>query len=110
MTVWRIDAPGQTIALTTEGAVPRVIWWGPTLPADEDLAGLARAQVADLTGGMLDRLPDLTLCPLQATDWQGQPGLVAADCLRPWRALQLPGLSRHRAGADRGRNPVDPKL
>ena len=66
MMVWRIDAPGQTIALTTEGAVPRVIWWGPTLPADEDLAGLARAQVSDLTGGMLDRLPDLTLCPLPA--------------------------------------------
>ena len=59
MMVWRIDAPGQTIALTTEGAVPRVIWWGPTLPADEDLAGLARAQVSDLTGGMLDRLDSL---------------------------------------------------
>jgi alpha-galactosidase len=79
MTVWRIDALGQTIALTTEGAVPRVIWWGPTLPADEDLAGLARAQVSDLTGGMLDRLPDLTLCPLPAADWQGQPGLIAAE-------------------------------
>ena len=79
MMVWRIDAPGQTIALTTEGAVPRVIWWGPTLPADEDLAGLARAQVSDLTGGMLDRLPDLTLCPLPAADWQGQPGLIAAE-------------------------------
>lgn len=79
MTRWRIDAPGQTLAVAATEGLPRVIWWGPPLPPDEDLAELDRAQHSDLTGGMLDRLPDLTLCPLPAADWQGQPGLEVAD-------------------------------
>ena len=79
MQTWRIDAPGQTIAIACDGGLPRVIWWGPSLPMAEDLAELALAQASDLTGGMLDRLPDLTLCPLPAADWQGQPGLVLAE-------------------------------
>ncbi len=79
MTCWRLDAPGQTLALNTTGGVPRVIWWGPPLPATEDLKALAASTVSDLTGGMLDRLPDLTLCPLPGADWQGQPGLEVAE-------------------------------
>ncbi len=74
MTQWRLDAPGQTLALAVTDGLPFVIWWGPTLPQDEDLATLQAAGRSDLTGGMLDRLPDLTLCPLPAADWQGQPG------------------------------------
>ncbi|MFD1809994.1 hypothetical protein ACFSHQ_23915 [Gemmobacter lanyuensis] len=78
MSQWRIDAPGQTLVLASSSGVPRVIWWGPTLPASEDLAELARAEASDMTG-MLDRLPELTLCPLPSADWQGQPGLVLAE-------------------------------
>lgn len=79
MTCWRLDAPGQTLVLAAAGGLPRVVWWGPSLPPDEDLAELDRAGQSDLTGGMLDRLPDLTLCPLPAADWQSQPGLEVAE-------------------------------
>ena len=108
MTLWRIDAPGQTIALAAGDGLPRVIWWGPALPEGEDLAELARAQTPDLTGGMLDRLPDLTLCPLPAADWQGQPGLVLAEAdgrpllprLRFQSAQEAPGLLRLISGGE----------
>lgn len=108
MTTWRIDAPGQTLALVSNGALPCVIWWGPALPEGEDLAELARADQSDLTGGMLDRLPDLTLCPLPAADWQGQPGLVLAEAdgrplsprLQFLHAEKQPGLIRLISGGD----------
>ncbi|MCA0270996.1 MAG: alpha-galactosidase [Proteobacteria bacterium] len=108
MTTWRIDAPGQTLALVSDVALPRVIWWGPSLPEGEDLAELARADQSDLTGGMLDRLPALTLCPLPAADWQGQPGLVLAEAdgrplsprLQFLRAEEGPGLIRLISGGD----------
>lgn len=79
MTHWRLDAPGQTLVLAATDSLPAVIWWGPPLPATEDLFALHSATRSDLTGGMLDRLPDLTLCPLPDFDWQGQPGLEVAD-------------------------------
>lgn len=79
MTHWRIDTPQQTLVLSSEGGIPAALYWGPPLPADEDLDQFALAARADLTGGMLDRLPDLTLCPMPADDWQGQPGLVVSD-------------------------------
>lgn len=85
MTEFRLDAgtgdQAQTIALTTSGGIPEVIWWGARLPEDEDLAQLAVAARNDLTGGMLDALPALSLCPEGGRAFQGQPGLVlsAAD-------------------------------
>ena len=67
MTHWRLDAgvgdAAQTIALTTSGGIPAVIWWGAALPHDEDLSQLAAATRSDLTGGMLDALPALSLTP-----------------------------------------------
>jgi len=78
---WRIDAGGQTIALATTGGIPEVIWWGPSLPQDEDLAQLALATRNDITGGMLDQLPALSLSPEPGRAFQGQPGhmLATAD-------------------------------
>jgi alpha-galactosidase len=76
---WRIDAGGQTIALATSGGLPEVIWWGPSLPLDEDLGQLARAQTNDITGGMLDRLPALSLSPEPGRGFQGQPGHLLAE-------------------------------
>lgn len=82
MTEWRLDAgtgaSAQTIALTTVGGIPEVVWWGAALPADEDLSQLAAAARNDLTGGMLDRLPALSLCPEAGRAFPGQPGLVLA--------------------------------
>lgn len=85
MTEFRLDAgagdQGQTIALATWGGVPEVIWWGAALPEGEDLSELAAASRNDLTGGMLDALPALSLCPEAGRAFQGQPGLIlsAAD-------------------------------
>lgn len=76
---WRLDTGAQTIALASDGGVPCVIWWGATLPLDEDLAQLAASTRNDVTGGMIDRLPDLSLCPESGRAFQGQPGLVVAE-------------------------------
>ncbi len=75
---WRIDTPGQTIALATEGGIPQVIYWGPRLPDTEDLGQLALAARYDLTGGMLDKLPALSLSPEPGRAFQGQPGHMLA--------------------------------
>lgn len=76
---WRIDARGQTIALASEGGIPEVIYWGPQLPEEEDLGQLALAARHDLTGGMLDKLPALSLSPEPGRAFQGQPGHVLAE-------------------------------
>jgi alpha-galactosidase len=76
---WRIDAGGQTLALATTGGIPQVIYWGATLPQNEDLASLAAASRADLTGGMLDALPALSLSPESGRSFQGQPGLILTE-------------------------------
>ena len=73
---WRLDCAGQSLVLTSSGGVPEAIYWGPALPQEEDLEALVTASRSDLTGGMLDALPPLSLCPVQGNDWQGQPGLV----------------------------------
>ncbi len=78
MTTWRLDAGAQTLVLATDGGVPAAVYWGPALPPWEDLDDLAQAARMDLTGGMLDVLPPLTLCPGPGEPWQGQPGLALA--------------------------------
>lgn len=75
---WRVDAGGQTLALASDGGIPAVVYWGTRLPAGEDLAALAAATAQDLTGGMLDRLAPLSLCPEPGRAFPGQPGLVVA--------------------------------
>jgi alpha-galactosidase len=76
---WRIDAGGQTLALATEGGIPEVIYWGPRLPEAEDMAQLALAHRNDLTGGMLDQLPRLSLSPEPGRAFHGQPGHILAE-------------------------------
>ena len=56
------------------GALPEVIDWGAPLPEGEGLVALARALQSDVTGGMLDRRPPMTVCPLPGDLFPGQPG------------------------------------
>ena len=79
MKTWRIDSPAQTIALASSGGIPEVIHWGPRLPDGEDLAQLALSSVQDLTGGMIDALPALSLTPEPGRAFQGQPGLMLSE-------------------------------
>jgi alpha-galactosidase len=76
---WRIDAGGQTMALATSGGIPEVTYWGAALPPTEDLSQLAAATHSDLTGGMLDALPALSLSPEPGRAFQGQPGHLLAE-------------------------------
>lgn len=75
---WRLDDERQTLVLTSRNdGMPSVIYWGGALPEDENLNDLSAATELDLNGGMLDRLPDLSLCPLSSQTFPGQPGLKA---------------------------------
>jgi alpha-galactosidase len=76
---WRLDDAFQTLVLAARDAgMPEVVYWGASLPADEDLEQLALATLSDLTGGMLDALPPLSICPEASASFPGQAGLVIA--------------------------------
>ncbi len=79
MKTWRIDTTAQTIALASSGGIPEVIHWGPRLPDGEDLAQLALSTVQDVTGGMIDAVPALSLTPEAGRAFQGQPGLLLSE-------------------------------
>jgi alpha-galactosidase len=79
MRQWRVDTPGQTLVLSSDGGIPEVIYWGASLPQAEDLAQVAASGRHDLTGGMVDHLPALSLCPESGRAFQGQPGLICSD-------------------------------
>ncbi|MFK7745137.1 MAG: alpha-galactosidase [Roseobacter sp.] len=77
---WRLDDARQTLVLGSEnGRCPEVIYWGAPLPLNEDLSELAAASALDVTGGMLDANPDLSLCPEAARSFPGQPGMIIRD-------------------------------
>ncbi|MFS4582411.1 alpha-galactosidase [Phaeobacter sp. C3_T13_0] len=75
--LWRIDAPGQTLVLSSDGGIPSAIYWGPSLHPETELAAMASACEQEVTGGMIDRLPPLSLCPETSMSFEGQPGLIA---------------------------------
>ncbi len=83
---WRLDdahpetGARQTMVLTATGdRLPQVVYWGAPLPAGADLATLHAAHAIDVTGGMLDENPDLSLCPEASRSFPGQPGLILRD-------------------------------
>ncbi len=77
---YRIDDARQTLVLAAKGdRLPQVVYWGARLPDGEDLETLHAAHVIDVTGGMLDENPDLSLCPEATRSFPGQPGLILRD-------------------------------
>ncbi|MBV6658702.1 MAG: alpha-galactosidase [Devosiaceae bacterium] len=77
---WRLDDERQTLVLAAHGdRLPELAYWGAPLPAGEDLGVLQRAAALDVTGGMLDANPDLSICPEAARLFPGQPGLILRD-------------------------------
>ncbi|MCK0167992.1 alpha-galactosidase [Jannaschia sp. S6380] len=80
---WRLDdahpdtGGRQTLVLAARGdRLPQVVYWGAPLSQDAPLDTLARGHAIDVTGGMLDENPDLSLCPEAVRSFPGQPGLV----------------------------------
>ena len=77
---WRIDAGRQTLVLAAHGQrLAGVVYWGASLPENEDLETIARAYEIDLTGGMLDANPELSLSPEAGRTFPGQPGLIVGS-------------------------------
>ncbi|SFC24147.1 alpha-galactosidase [Tropicimonas isoalkanivorans] len=77
---WRVDGPGQTLVLgSRDGRLAEVVYWGPRLPEREDLETVFKAHRSDVTGGMLDENPELSICPEASRSFPGQPGLVVSD-------------------------------
>ncbi len=56
-----------------------MVYWGASLPVSEDLSALVASASQDITGGMIDALPRLSLCPESGRAFQGQPGLMLAE-------------------------------
>jgi len=74
---WRLDDSRQTLVLGAHrDRLAEVIYWGPNLPDNEDLQTLYLANQLDVTGGMLDANPELSICPEATRSFPGQPGLV----------------------------------
>lgn len=77
---YRIDDGRQTLVLAARNdRLPEAVYWGALLPADENLDTLHAAHAIDVTGGMLDENPDLSICPEATLSFPGQPGLILRD-------------------------------
>ncbi|KQI72224.1 alpha-galactosidase [Loktanella sp. 5RATIMAR09] len=77
---YRIDDGRQTLVLAARNdRLPEVVYWGALLPAEENLDTLHAAHRIDVTGGMLDENPDLSICPEATRSFPGQPGLILRD-------------------------------
>jgi alpha-galactosidase len=78
---YRLDDKTQTLVLTATAGLPSIAYFGPSLPNGEDLGQFALAHEMDLTGGMLDRLAPLTICPVGDGVYQGQPALCISNAI-----------------------------
>ena len=77
---WRLDDSRQSLILGSRNDhLAEVVYWGPRLPDREDLETIYRANAIDVTGGMLDANPELSVCPEATRTFPGQPGLVLHD-------------------------------
>jgi alpha-galactosidase len=77
---WRLDDARQSLVIgSRNGHLAEIVYWGARLSDDEDLETLYRANQIDVTGGMLDANPELSLCPEATRTFPGQPGLILRD-------------------------------
>ncbi|GAA6209790.1 alpha-galactosidase [Cognatishimia sp. WU-CL00825] len=73
---WRLDDSRQTLVLGSQNDhLAEVVYWGPRLSDTENLTTLYQAQLIDVTGGMLDQNPELSICPEATRTFPGQPGM-----------------------------------
>lgn len=77
----RLDSSRSTLLLEvpekgqSEG-LPRILYWGGSLPAGEEAEGLAQALVRPALQGGLDHAVPITLSPSLANGFPGQPALT----------------------------------
>ena len=76
---YRLDDGHQTLVLASaHDRLPQVVYWGSPLPDGENLEEICAAHAIDVTGGMLDKTPDLSLCPEAGRSFPGQAGIAVA--------------------------------
>ena len=77
---WRLDTNQQTLILGSKNKIlPSVIYWGTLLPENEDLELIFHSHYIDVTGGMLDENPEISICPEISKSFPGQPGLSISN-------------------------------
>ena len=80
MRACRLDGPETTLVLAAfDRRLPVCVYWGETLPADEDLDTLVRTLAPPLLRGTLDIVPEPSLCPERGRAYPGEAGLQLAD-------------------------------
>lgn len=77
MQTWVVDSGQQALILAAHDlGLPQVVYWGASLPDGTNLQSIAAAYEIDITGGMLDAAPPLSLSPEAWRNFPGQPGLI----------------------------------
>ncbi|MCV6603433.1 MAG: alpha-galactosidase [Cohaesibacter sp.] len=80
MQIWRLDQAKTTMILASDQQkLPQIVYLGTSLPKDQPLEMVVDAASMDVTGGMLDENPPLSICPQASDGFPGQAGLVAYD-------------------------------
>ena len=77
---WRLDTPAQTMVFASwHGRLAEIVYWSAPLKADEDLGTLAACTAVSPSGGMLDVVAGVSICPEEAAGFLGHPGLILTD-------------------------------
>ena len=73
---WVLQDDRQSLVLAScQDRLPEIVYWGARLSESDDPESVARAVKLDVTGGMLDVNPDMSICPEARQSFPGQPGL-----------------------------------
>lgn len=74
---YRLDTKSQTLVLAErDGRMAQIVYLGAALPQAQSLADVAQAYEIDVTGGMLDAAPELSICPEASQTFPGQNGMI----------------------------------
>ncbi|MEM9232035.1 MAG: alpha-galactosidase [Pseudomonadota bacterium] len=77
---WRFDTPAQTLVLASRNhRLPEVVYWSAPLDEGEDLPTLVDSMYPAPTGGTLDQVQPITVCPLWIDGFTGVQGLEIRD-------------------------------
>ncbi|MEZ5825651.1 MAG: alpha-galactosidase [Geminicoccaceae bacterium] len=77
---WRLDDDRQTLVLgSRDDRLAEIVYWGRRLPDGEEPESILAGHAIGFTGGMLDILPELSICPQASRSFPGQPGLILQE-------------------------------
>ena len=75
MQFWRLDCGTQTLLLGGGNDLAEVFYWGARLPNAEEPQTIWAATRLDYSGGVLDGVPSLSICPEISKTFAGHPGM-----------------------------------